>query len=79
MKQRGKAAPLSLEEPLFKCDKPRKGPGDRWRMTKNHAGRVLTAAARACNLPCKDGGKGVLEYFTAELWQKEINAAIAAL
>ena len=76
LKQRGKAAP---DEPLFKRDKPRKGHGDRWRVTKYHVGRVLNEAARACGLPCKAGGKCVLDFFTSELWQKELNAAITSL
>lgn len=79
LKQRGKAAPVALEEPLFKCDKPRQGPGDRWRMTKYQAGRVLAEAARACGLPCKAGGKSVLDYFTADLWQEVINEAVLSL
>jgi integrase len=61
-----------LNEPLFKSQKPRHS-DNQYRITKQHAWRILSNAARACGLNYKIGTHSLRKTFGYRLYQKDVS------
>lgn len=73
LKERRKTAQsmeVILEEPLFKSQKARRHDRQQYRITQQHAWRVLTNAARACGLSYKIGTHSLRKTFGYMLYRK---------
>lgn len=76
LKERRKTAPSMeavLEEPLFRSQKARIHDRQQFRITQQHAWRVLTDAAHACGLSYKIGTHSLRKTFGYMLYQKGKN------